>query len=53
MIDTDYEEQWEVIDAYSRAQALEEGVLVDVSVLAREAGIKFPVAVTRAVWQRS
>ena len=40
----------EVISRYTRAQALEDGVLVDVSEVAREAGIKFPVAVTRAVW---
>jgi len=40
----------EVISIYTRGQALEDGVLVDVSEVAREAGIKFPVAVTRAVW---
>jgi hypothetical protein len=40
----------EVIYAYTRAQAIEDGVLVDVSETAREAGIKFPVALTRAVW---
>ena len=40
----------EVIYAYTRAQALEDGVLVDVSETAREAGIRFPVALTRAVW---
>lgn len=40
-----------VIAAYSRAQALEDGALVDVSETAREAGIRFPVAVTRAVWE--
>ena len=40
----------EVISSYTRAQALEDGVLVDVSETAREAGIKFPVALTRAVW---
>lgn len=40
----------EVIHTYSRAQAIEDGVLVDVSETAREAGIKFPVAVTRRVW---
>jgi len=40
----------EVIYAYTRAQALEDGVLVDVTETAREAGIKFPVAMTRAVW---
>lgn len=37
----------EVIFSYSRAQALEDGVLVDVSTMAREAGFKFPVAVTQ------
>lgn len=37
---------------YSRAQAIADGVLVDVSELAREAGFKFPVVVTEAVWKR-
>jgi len=41
----------EVISRYSRKQALEDGVLVDVSAMAREAGIKFPVAVTCAVFE--
>jgi uncharacterized protein DUF6573 len=40
----------EVIYAYTRAQALEDGVLVDVSETAREAGIKFPVALTATVY---
>jgi hypothetical protein len=40
----------EVISSYSRAQAIEDGYLVDVSEVAKEAGIKFPVAVTRTVW---
>jgi len=39
-----------VIFSYSRAQAIEDGVLVDVTEMAREAGFKFPVAVTSAVW---
>ena len=39
-----------VIYSYTRAQALEDGVLVDVSDLAREAGWKHPVAVTRHLW---
>lgn len=38
------------ISIYTREQALEDGVLVDVSDLAREAGFKIPVAVTSAVW---
>ena len=40
-----------VIYAFTRAQAIEDGELVDVSETAREAGVKFPVAVTRAVWE--
>ena len=40
----------EVISSYSRAQAIEDGVLVDVSTVAKEAGIKFPVAMTATVW---
>ena len=42
----------EVISEYSRRTAIEDGVLVDVSTTAREAGITFPVALTRAVWDR-
>ena len=45
---TDYFD--EPISIYTRAQANEDGVLVDVSVAALEAGFKFPVAITRAVW---
>ena len=40
----------EVISAYTRRDALEDGVLVDLSDLAREAGFKFPLAVTQGVW---
>lgn len=40
------------IYAYTRAQALEDGVLVDVSEIAEKAGFTVPVAVTRAVWER-
>ena len=40
----------EPIHVYTRAQALEDGFLVDVSETAREAGIRYPVALTRAVW---
>lgn len=38
------------ISRYTRAQALEDGFLVDISVLAKEAGFRWPVAVSRAVW---
>ena len=40
----------EVIACDSRRQALEDGVLVDVSEMAKEAGLKIPVALTHAVW---
>lgn len=40
----------DVIHSYTRAEAIADGVLVDVSEMAREAGFRFPVAVTRAVW---
>lgn len=43
-------DEFEVISVYTRAQALEDGVLVDLSYLAREAGFRWPLAVTRAVW---
>ena len=39
-----------LISRYSRAQALADGVLVDLSELAREAGFRCPVAATAAVW---
>ena len=39
-----------LIYAYTRAQALEDGVLADVSEMAREAGFVWPVALTAAVW---
>ncbi|MFO0840859.1 MAG: DUF6573 family protein [Gemmataceae bacterium] len=40
------------IHRYTRAQAIEDGVLIDVTGMATEAGIRYPVALTRAVWQR-
>ena len=39
-----------VIFSYTRAQAIEDGVLVDVSETAREAGFKYPFAMTAEVW---
>jgi len=35
-----------VISIYTRAQALQDGCLIDVSELAREAGFKWPIAIT-------
>jgi hypothetical protein len=40
----------DVISAFSRAQAIAEGVLVDVTEMAKEVGFRCPVAVTSAVW---
>ena len=40
----------EVIYAYTRKQALADGVQVEVSKTAQEAGIKFPLFLTRAVF---
>ena len=40
----------EVIDQYTRAQAIEDGVLVDVTNVAKDAGFVFPVAVTSRVF---
>lgn len=40
----------ELIFSYSRKQAIANGVLVDVTKLAKEAGIKYPTAITAAVW---
>ena len=42
--------QDDIIYTYTRAQAIEDGYLVDVSEVASEAGFRWPVAVTRAVW---
>ena len=39
-----------VVASYSRAQAIEDGVLIDVTSMAGEAGFKWPVALTHAVW---
>ena len=39
-----------VISQYTRQDALADGVLVDVSEMAKEAGFSIPVAVTTAVW---
>lgn len=45
------DEFWgEPISKYTRQNAIEDGVLVDVSTMAKEAGFKFPVAVTNRVW---
>jgi hypothetical protein len=45
-------EDADLIHRYSRADAIRDGVLVDVTDAAREAGFKWPVALTAAVWAR-
>lgn len=45
-------EEFELIHLYTRRQALEDGVLVDLGPLAAEAGFRWPVAVTRAIYDR-
>src|SRR5262249_20013183 len=39
-----------VILAYTRRQAFEDGVIIDVTETAKEAGFRIPVALTSAVW---
>jgi hypothetical protein len=45
-----YTDDFEIISIYSRAHAIDDRVLVDVSDAARETGLRFPVALTRAAW---
>ena len=40
----------EVIYSYTRAQAIDDGVLIDATEMARDAGFKWPVALTVAAW---
>src|SRR5262245_32898104 len=43
-------ENADLIHRHSRADALRDGVLIDVSATATEAGFKYPVALTAAAW---
>jgi hypothetical protein len=43
-------EETDVIHHYTRAEAIRDGLLVDVTAIAKEAGIRYPTALTRAVW---
>lgn len=42
----------DIIHMYGLAQAIADGVLVDVTATAREAGFQYPLALTRAVYDR-
>ena len=51
-IDADAESIFgDLIHRYTRTQAIEDGVLVDAGPMAQEAGFKWPVALTSAVWE--
>lgn len=39
-----------VIFAYTRAEAIADGVLIDVSQMAAQAGLRYPVAITDHAW---
>lgn len=43
-------EDADLIHCYTRADAIADGVLVDVTATAREAGFRVPVALTQAAW---
>ena len=39
-----------IVYSYSRARAIRDGVLIDVTETAREAGLGYPTAITASVW---
>lgn len=41
-----------VLTKYTRQQAINEGLLIDVTATAKEAGIRFPVAIAQEVWEK-
>jgi hypothetical protein len=43
-------EGFDLIHSYTRADAIEDGSLVDVTTMAADAGFSVPVALTRAAW---
>jgi hypothetical protein len=49
--ETEMKDDFELIHSYSRKQATEDGVLIDVTPAAREAGLTIPVTVTAAVFR--
>jgi hypothetical protein len=42
----------DLIYSYSRADALRDGVLIDATAAAAEVGFRYPVALSRAAWER-
>ena len=48
---TAYSTEWgELVHKYTRAQAIADGLLIDVSTMAKEAGFRVAVALTAQVW---
>lgn len=48
---TTYNTKWnELVHRYTRAQAIADGLLIDVSTMAKEAGFRIAVALTAHVW---
>lgn len=45
-------EDFAIVSQYSRADAIQDGVLVDITDLAKEYGIAFPVAMTEAAYNK-
>lgn len=45
-------DHFEITHSYSRCDALADGFLVDVTELAKQAGFKVPIAMTRAAWSQ-
>ncbi len=43
---------WDVIYTYTRAQAIADGFQIEVTKIAAEAGIRFPVFITRGVYEK-
>lgn len=46
-------EEWKVIHVYTRAQAIDDGTLIDVSGTANDIGFRMPTAFTAAAWNAS
>lgn len=42
----------EIIFSYTRKEAIDDGILKDVTKLAKEAGVKYPTAVTVKLWSK-
>ncbi len=41
----------EPIHTYTRAEAIDDGILIDITATAREAGFSCPIAITAAAWE--